>query len=142
MEIDQCLLESLPLGQRQRLVKRMRGEQVKAYYEREQALQRQERAVRRARHGRAARVRFPLGAMVQDAIVHHHDREGTRPSEERARSWCMRGFGAEAGQKLHSPEKSKERKMCFSMHKTESPKSPDKDEKIQIWRHCCWLLLF
>lgn len=42
MEMDQCLLESLPLGQRQRLVRRMRCDQVRAYYERERALQKQQ----------------------------------------------------------------------------------------------------
>ncbi|VTJ89769.1 Hypothetical predicted protein, partial [Marmota monax] len=75
MEIDQCLLESLPLGQRQRLVKRMRCEQIKAYYEREKALQKQEGFLRRLRHGKHQKVHFNLADMIQDAIIHHNDKE-------------------------------------------------------------------
>uniref|UniRef100_A0A5F9CN34 Unconventional myosin-XVI n=1 Tax=Oryctolagus cuniculus TaxID=9986 RepID=A0A5F9CN34_RABIT len=84
MEIDQCLLESLPLGQRQRLVKRMRGEQVRAYYEREKALQKQEGFLRRLRHGKCQKVHFHLADMVQDAIVHHNDKEVLRLLKEGA----------------------------------------------------------
>ncbi|XP_058526570.1 unconventional myosin-XVI isoform X1 [Ochotona princeps] len=84
MEIDQCLLESLPLGQRQRLVKRMRGEQLKAYYEREKALQKQEGFLKRLRHGKSQKVRFNLSDMVQDAIVHHNDKEVLRLLKEGA----------------------------------------------------------
>lgn len=76
MEIDQCLLESLPLGQRQRLVKRMRCEQVKAYYEREKAFQKQEGLLKRLKHGRTQKVHFNLADMLQDAIIHHDDKEG------------------------------------------------------------------
>ncbi|KFO35059.1 Myosin-XVI [Fukomys damarensis] len=76
MEIDQCLLESLPLGQRQRLVKRMRCEQIKAYYDRERALQKQEGFLKRLKHGKSQKVRFCLADMIQDAIVHHDDKEG------------------------------------------------------------------
>nr|XP_023990704.1 unconventional myosin-XVI-like isoform X1 [Salvelinus alpinus] len=39
MEIDQCLLESLPFGQRQRLVRRMRCDQIRSTNEREKTLQ-------------------------------------------------------------------------------------------------------
>uniref|UniRef100_A0A8C6A551 Myosin motor domain-containing protein n=1 Tax=Marmota marmota marmota TaxID=9994 RepID=A0A8C6A551_MARMA len=78
MEIDQCLLESLPLGQRQRLVKRMRCEQIKAYYEREKALQKQEGFLRRLRHGKHQKVHFNLADMIQDAIIHHNDKECAR----------------------------------------------------------------
>lgn len=76
MEIDQCLLESLPLGQRQRLVKRMRCEQVKAYYEREKALQKQEGLLKKLKRGRNQKVHFNLADMIQDAIIHHDDKEG------------------------------------------------------------------
>lgn len=77
MEIDQCLLESLPLGQRQRLVKRMRCDQIKAYYEREKAFQKREGYVKKLKHGKNHRVRFNLADMIQDAITHHDDKEGT-----------------------------------------------------------------
>nr|XP_025118370.1 unconventional myosin-XVI isoform X2 [Bubalus bubalis] len=75
MEIDQCLLESLPLGQRQRLVKRMRCEQVKAYYEREKAFQKQEGLLKKLKHGKNQKVHFNLADMIQDAIIHHDDKE-------------------------------------------------------------------
>lgn len=77
MEIEQCLLESLPLGQRQRLVKRMRGDQIKAYYEREKAFQKREGFGKKLKHGKNQRVRFNLADMVQDAIIRHDDKEGT-----------------------------------------------------------------
>ncbi|XFG05711.1 hypothetical protein AB1E19_009335 [Capra hircus] len=78
MEIDQCLLESLPLGQRQRLVKRMRCEQVKAYYEREKAFQKQEGLLKKLKHGKKQKVHFNLADMIQDAIIHHDDKEGMK----------------------------------------------------------------
>uniref|UniRef100_A0A452GMZ2 Myosin motor domain-containing protein n=1 Tax=Gopherus agassizii TaxID=38772 RepID=A0A452GMZ2_9SAUR len=78
MEIDQCLLESLPLGQRQRLVKRMRCDQIKAYYEREKAFQKQEGHVKKLKHGKNHRVHFNLADMIQDAIIHHDDKEVLR----------------------------------------------------------------
>ncbi|XP_004382997.2 unconventional myosin-XVI [Trichechus manatus latirostris] len=78
MEIDQCLLESLPLGQRQRLVKRMRCEQVKAYYEREKAFQKQEGFLKKLKHGKNQKVHFHLADMMQDAIIHHNDKEVLR----------------------------------------------------------------
>ncbi|ELW47453.1 Myosin-XVI [Tupaia chinensis] len=84
MEIDQCLLESLPLGQRQRLVKRMRCEQINAYYEREKALQKQEGFLRKLKHGKNQRVHFNLADMVQDAIIHHNDKEVLRLLKEGA----------------------------------------------------------
>ncbi|XP_026701573.1 unconventional myosin-XVI [Athene cunicularia] len=78
MEIEQCLLESLPLGQRQRLVKRMRCDQIKAYYEREKAFQKQEGYVKKLKHGKNHRVRFNLADMIQDAIIRHDDKEVLR----------------------------------------------------------------
>ncbi|XP_010139228.1 PREDICTED: unconventional myosin-XVI-like, partial [Buceros rhinoceros silvestris] len=75
MEIEQCLLESLPLGQRQRLVKRMRCDQIKAYYEREKALQKREGYVKKLKHGKNHRVHFNLADMIQDAIIRHDDKE-------------------------------------------------------------------
>ncbi|KAM6180423.1 unconventional myosin-XVI [Erethizon dorsatum] len=84
MEIDQCLLESLPLGQRQRLVRRMRCEQIKAYYDRERALQKQEGFLKRLRHGKSPKVRFHLADVMQDAIVHHDDKEVLRLLQEGA----------------------------------------------------------
>lgn len=79
MEIDQCLLESLPMGQRQRLVRRMRCDQIRAYYEREKSLQRQQGATKaRAApgHRRKPRVQFGPADVIQDAIVRHDDKEG------------------------------------------------------------------
>ncbi|MEE6470717.1 hypothetical protein FKM82_009041 [Ascaphus truei] len=75
MEIDQCLLESLPLGQRQRLVRRMRCDQIKAYYEHEKVLQKQEGYKKRSKHGKKYRVHFQLSNKIQDAIIHHDDKE-------------------------------------------------------------------
>ncbi|XP_017357234.1 unconventional myosin-XVI isoform X2 [Cebus imitator] len=84
MEIDQCLLESLPLGQRQRLVKRMRCEQIKAYYEREKAFQKQEGFLKRLKHAKNPKVHFNLADMIQDAIIHHNDKEVLRLLKEGA----------------------------------------------------------
>ncbi|OCT92557.1 hypothetical protein XELAEV_18015613mg [Xenopus laevis] len=75
MEIDQCLLESLPLGQRQRLVRRMRCDQIKAYYEREKALQKQDGYKKRSKQRKNCKVHFPLSEKIQDAIIHHNDKE-------------------------------------------------------------------
>ncbi|XP_051565407.1 unconventional myosin-XVI-like isoform X1 [Myxocyprinus asiaticus] len=75
MEIDQCLLESLPLGQRQRLVRRMRCEQVRVYYERERTLQKQSFAKPRSTHRKKQRIRFLLSDVIQDAIIRHDDKE-------------------------------------------------------------------
>ncbi|KAM9709629.1 unconventional myosin-XVI isoform 1-T1 [Menidia menidia] len=87
MEIDQCLLESLPVGQRQRLVRRMRCDQIRAYYEREKSLQRQQGGIKvrapsnlRKKH----RVRFRLSDAIQDAIVRHDDKEVLRLLKEGA----------------------------------------------------------
>ncbi|CAI5655783.1 unnamed protein product [Oreochromis niloticus] len=85
MEIDQCLLESLPIGQRQRLVRRMRCEQIRAYYEREKSLQRQQGGVKvRAlpMHRKKHHVRFRPADIIQDAIVHHNDKEVLRLLKE------------------------------------------------------------
>ncbi|XP_055464442.1 unconventional myosin-XVI isoform X2 [Psammomys obesus] len=84
MEIDQCLLESLPLGQRQRLVKRMRCEQIKAYYEREKVFQKQEGLLKRIKPAKSQKVRFGLADTIQDAITHHHDKEVLRLLKEGA----------------------------------------------------------
>ncbi|XP_048357862.1 unconventional myosin-XVI isoform X3 [Sphaerodactylus townsendi] len=75
MEIDQCLLESLPLSQRQRLVKRMRCDQIKAYYEWEKAFLKQEGCAKKSKRRRKHRVHFSLSDMIQDAIVGHDDKE-------------------------------------------------------------------
>uniref|UniRef100_A0A6I8NSX8 Myosin XVI n=1 Tax=Ornithorhynchus anatinus TaxID=9258 RepID=A0A6I8NSX8_ORNAN len=75
MEIDQYLLESLPLGQRQRLVKRIRCDQIKAYYEREKAFRKQEGGLKRLKRAKKHRVHFTLSDMIQDAIIHHNDKE-------------------------------------------------------------------
>ncbi|XP_068124131.1 unconventional myosin-XVI isoform X2 [Hyperolius riggenbachi] len=75
MEIDQCLLESLPLGQRQRLVRRMRCDQIKAYYEREKALQKQDGYKKKSRQRKNYKVNFHLSDKIQDAIIHHDDKE-------------------------------------------------------------------
>ncbi|XP_066236665.1 unconventional myosin-XVI isoform X1 [Saccopteryx leptura] len=84
MEIDQCLLETLPLGQRQRLVKRMRCEQIKAYYEREKAFQKQEGVLKKRKHGKNHKVHFNLEDMIQDAVIHHDDKEALRLLKEGA----------------------------------------------------------
>ncbi|CAL8268518.1 unnamed protein product [Lota lota] len=87
MEIDQCMLESLPLGQRQRLVRRMRCDQIRAYYEREKSLQRQAGGARsRAPPGprNKQRVRFGPQEVLQDAIARHDHREVLRLLKEGA----------------------------------------------------------
>ncbi|XP_042282224.1 unconventional myosin-XVI isoform X1 [Thunnus maccoyii] len=87
MEIDQCLLESLPIGQRQRLVRRMRCDQIRAYYEREKSLQRQQGGIKvRAppNHRKKHRVRFSLADVIQDAIIRHDDKEVLRLLKEGA----------------------------------------------------------
>ncbi|XP_069746723.1 unconventional myosin-XVI [Narcine bancroftii] len=71
MEIDQCLLESLPSGQRQQLVKRMRCDQVKAYYEREKVQQ----TGFKHKHAKRRNVHFRITDMVQEAIIGHNDKE-------------------------------------------------------------------
>lgn len=78
MEIDQCLLESLPLGQRQRLVRRMRCDQLKAYYEREKALQKQDGYKKSLKHGKTRTVHFNLPDTIQDAVKYHDDKEVLR----------------------------------------------------------------
>lgn len=87
MEIDQCLLESLPIGQRQRLVRRMRCDQIRAYYEREKSLQRQQ-GTNKTRappnHKKNHRVRFGLSDILQDAIIRHDDKEVLRLLKEGA----------------------------------------------------------
>ncbi|KAM6978300.1 unconventional myosin-XVI isoform 2-T3 [Tautogolabrus adspersus] len=87
MEIDQCLLESLPIGQRQRLVRRMRCDQIRAYYEREKSLQRQQGGVKvrsASMHRKKPRVRFSQTDVIQDAIVRHDDKEVMRLLKEGA----------------------------------------------------------
>lgn len=76
MEIDQCLLESLPLGQRQRLVRRMRCDQLRAYYEREQTLQKQGTLKPPSSQPKKHSISFSLSDILQDAIIHHDDKEG------------------------------------------------------------------
>ncbi|RXM32729.1 Unconventional myosin-XVI [Acipenser ruthenus] len=78
MEIDQCLLESLPLGQRQRLVKRMRCDQIKAYYEREKTLQKQAGHKSKLKQKKKYKIHFGLSEMIQDSIIHHDDKEVLR----------------------------------------------------------------
>ncbi|XP_029459184.1 unconventional myosin-XVI-like [Rhinatrema bivittatum] len=78
MEIDQCLLESLPLGQRQRLVRRMRCDQIKAYYERERAFQKQDISKKQLKCGKDHSVHFCLSDMIQDAVINHNDKEVLR----------------------------------------------------------------
>ncbi|XP_071197181.1 unconventional myosin-XVI-like isoform X2 [Salvelinus alpinus] len=88
MEIDQCLLESLPFGQRQRLVRRMRCDQIREYYEREKTLQKPGGGVKvkapPTSHMKRHRIRFSLGDIIQDAIVRHDDKEVLRLLKERA----------------------------------------------------------
>ncbi|KAA0716031.1 Unconventional myosin-XVI [Triplophysa tibetana] len=75
MEIDQCLLESLPLGQRQRLVRRMRCEQLRLYYERERTLQKQSLPKPRLFQRKKQRVSFMPPEVIQDAIIRQDDKE-------------------------------------------------------------------
>ncbi|XP_016360902.1 unconventional myosin-XVI-like isoform X1 [Sinocyclocheilus anshuiensis] len=75
MEIDQCLLESLPLGQRQRLVRRMRCEQLRVYYERERTLQKQSFPKPRSTNRKKKGISFTLSDVIQDAIIRHDDKE-------------------------------------------------------------------
>ncbi|XP_051938387.1 unconventional myosin-XVI [Hippocampus zosterae] len=83
MEIDQCLLESLPIGQRQRLVKRMRCDQIRAYYEREKSLQQRQQGGVKV-HRKKQQVRFSLADVLQDAIIRYDDKEVLRLLKEGA----------------------------------------------------------
>ncbi|GAA6078643.1 unconventional myosin-XVI isoform X1 [Tachysurus ichikawai] len=76
MEIDQCLLESLPLGQRQRLVRRMRCDQLRAYYDRERTLQKQSTHKPLSSQHKKHSISFSLSDILQDAIVRHNNKEG------------------------------------------------------------------
>ncbi|XP_062909804.1 unconventional myosin-XVI isoform X2 [Mobula hypostoma] len=71
MEIDPCLLESLPSGQQQ-LVKRIRCDQVKAYYEREKL---QQQTGCKHKHAKKRSVHFSSTDMIQEAIIRHDDKE-------------------------------------------------------------------
>ncbi|KAG9340697.1 hypothetical protein JZ751_021271, partial [Albula glossodonta] len=71
MEIEQCLLDSLPLGQRQRLVRRMRSDQIRAYYERESAPPHRPRP----KHRKRKRISFSATDVLQDAVTRHDDKE-------------------------------------------------------------------
>uniref|UniRef100_A0A8C1L5R9 Myosin XVI n=1 Tax=Cyprinus carpio TaxID=7962 RepID=A0A8C1L5R9_CYPCA len=84
MEIDQCLLESLPLGQRQRLVRRMRCEQLRVYYERERTLQKQSFPKPRSTNRKKKKISFTLSDVIQDAIIRHDDKEVLRLLKEGA----------------------------------------------------------
>ncbi|XP_058479130.1 unconventional myosin-XVI isoform X1 [Solea solea] len=87
MEIDQCLLESLPIGQRQRLVRRMRCDQIRAYYEREKSLQRQQGGIKvraLSTHHKKLHVCFNRSDVIQDAIIRHDDKEVLRLLKEGA----------------------------------------------------------
>uniref|UniRef100_A0A8C2Q127 Myosin XVI n=1 Tax=Cyprinus carpio TaxID=7962 RepID=A0A8C2Q127_CYPCA len=84
MEIDQCLLESLPLGQRQRLVRRMRCEQLRVYYERERTLQKQNFPKPRSTNRKKQKISFTLSDVIQDAIIRHDDKEVLRLLKEGA----------------------------------------------------------
>ncbi|XP_068602409.1 unconventional myosin-XVI [Brachionichthys hirsutus] len=87
MEIDQCLLESMPIGQRQRLVRRMRCDQIRAYYEREKSLQCQPGGIKSRAppiHRKKRRARFGLTDVMQDAIIRHDDKEVLRLLKEGA----------------------------------------------------------
>uniref|UniRef100_A0A8C1UXT3 Myosin XVI n=1 Tax=Cyprinus carpio TaxID=7962 RepID=A0A8C1UXT3_CYPCA len=84
MEIDQCLLESLPLGQRQRLVRRMRCEQLRVYYERERTLQKQSFPKPRSTNRKKQKISFTLSDVIQDAIIRHDDKEVLRLLKEGA----------------------------------------------------------
>ncbi|XP_078259021.1 unconventional myosin-XVI [Rhinoraja longicauda] len=72
LEIDQCLLESLPSGRRQQLVKRMRCDQVQAYYEREKL---QQQTGSKHKHAKKRTVHFRSTDMIKEAIIRHDDKE-------------------------------------------------------------------
>ncbi|XP_028846697.1 unconventional myosin-XVI isoform X2 [Denticeps clupeoides] len=86
MELDQGLLESLPLGQRHRLVWRMRCDQIQAYYDREHALQKQyghqPAGTSKPQGHHKKMVHFPLASVIQDAIVRHDNKEVLRLLKE------------------------------------------------------------
>ncbi|EMP39478.1 Myosin-XVI [Chelonia mydas] len=80
----------------------MRCDQIKAYYEREKAFQKQEGHVKKLKHGKNHRVHFNLAVMIQDAIIHHDDKEectelfgnhlnncGTRKSPQQLWQWLL-----------------------------------------------------
>ncbi|KAL4656568.1 unconventional myosin-XVI-like [Arapaima gigas] len=76
MEMDQCLLESLSPGQRQKLVRRLRGDQIRAYYEREKSSHAGHQG--HFKKKKAPKIHFLTSDIIQDAIVHHDHKEVLR----------------------------------------------------------------
>jgi len=73
MEVDQSLLDSLPQEQRHQLARRTRQEQIRRYYERENASPAPRQQVRPA--GRK-RVAFRPRDMLRDAMQRRDQEEG------------------------------------------------------------------
>ncbi|XP_072556998.1 unconventional myosin-XVI-like isoform X2 [Paramormyrops kingsleyae] len=67
MEVDQRLLDTLPLGQL--MLRRVRCDQIQAYYEREKVSQKQ------MEPKKMQKVTFPKSDLLQEAIVHHNHKE-------------------------------------------------------------------
>ena len=77
MEIDQALLESLPMEQRQKLVKRMRQEQIKRYYVREEAADNKGTDLAKPDSKQGSRkVQFDREYQLQDALTNFDEAEG------------------------------------------------------------------
>ncbi|KPP72823.1 unconventional myosin-XVI-like, partial [Scleropages formosus] len=73
---ETCLLESLSPSQRQRLVKRLRSDQVQAYYEREKSSPAIYQG--QSEKKKVPKIRFHACDILQDAIVHHDHKEVLR----------------------------------------------------------------
>lgn len=78
MEIDQALLESLPLPQRQKLCKKLRQEQVRRYNEvlKEEFEKRRTRNFERKKNKKGTTVNFQNSELLKDATARFDDREG------------------------------------------------------------------
>lgn len=77
MEIDQELLESLPVEQRRKLVKRMRQDQIKRYYEKEKAAKEKGTDSAKPDSKRDSRkVQFDGVYRLQDAVANLDEKEG------------------------------------------------------------------
>jgi ankyrin repeat protein len=83
MEIDQALLESLPMEQRLKLVKRMRQEQIRRYYEREEADNKGTNLGKPDINKQGSRkVQFDGGYRLQDAVANYDEAEVARLVKE------------------------------------------------------------
>ncbi|MGH0127287.1 UNVERIFIED_CONTAM: hypothetical protein FKN15_068515 [Acipenser sinensis] len=126
MEIDQCLLETLPLGQRQRLVKRMRCDQIKAYYEREKTLQKQAGHKSKLKQKKKYKIHFGLSEMIQDSIIHHDDKEEDERLNFLYPVQALRCY-------VHRRRALRQSDQLFNCHGTQTLGQPLSKQRLSYW---------